>query len=256
MVIQASRKARRIFYGYVLDITRGASATLEENLVISNQNDFIVTHIVGNATSTSFLAQFRDSVNGFQWSDGLINAGNLVGTAQQPFVLPRSKWIGKNGIIYYKIQDFSAAPNTIQLVLYGYEKYYELQDVLEVEDIQNGKYEYFSIPFNMIFAGSDVQKSDIQISSGYNFLVTHITGTKTGAYKLDIYDTGSNRHWLHNAGLGQTNDVNLVGTVNYPFTLARPKFIKGGSVVTLTATDTSTSANTVQVVLHGYRIPA
>jgi hypothetical protein len=108
------------FYVYVIDATRTANQTIEENIKISTANHFVVTHIVGNSTGI-YQVQFRDSGTNKHWQEGLMNNVNVVGSAQLPFELPHPRFVRAGATLYYNVKDTSGSGNTIQICLIGYE---------------------------------------------------------------------------------------------------------------------------------------
>lgn len=244
-------KIKKIYYAYPIDVTRSANQETEQNIKLAMSNDFVCTHLVSTETSTSWQLNLRDSTDNRQWFDAYINKLNTVGTAQLPFKLSKPKFIRRGSNVYHKIKDTSGSSNTIQLVLHGYEKIIS-QAYVDTDDLPVTDKRYlFSYVADISRTGSQLATDELKISNADDFIVTHIMSTQTGTFKVLIRDNGTNRQWFD----GYINNANIAGTATYPFVLPKPKFIKAGSTVFFDLQDTSTSSNTIQFVLHGYRMP-
>ena len=210
----------------------------------STEHDFVVTDISGNKTG-AYQVQFRDSGTGRHWSEAYIDDLNIVGIAERPFILPIPRRILKGKTLYFKIKDTSVAGNTIQILLNGYKIYKE-----NVPEVPKRIKRYYAYIYESTKVPTTPLKQDIKISTGHDFVVTHITGVSTEGYTLNIRDSGSNEFWFENA----VNDVNIVGTAQYPYALKRTRFLKAGANLYFECSLPAIT-NTIQIVLHGYEIP-
>jgi hypothetical protein len=89
-------------------------------VTIDGDADFRVRWLTANSTGL-FSLEIKDLfAGGAPWMPIPINAENLFGTGQLPFVLPKPYPVYKNSSLQAKFNDRSGAPNTIQACLIGY----------------------------------------------------------------------------------------------------------------------------------------
>jgi hypothetical protein len=114
---------------YVFNATRTANQDLEENIRIDQSANFTVTKILFNSTGT-FQLRMRDSANNQFLMDSLVNSECLsddlsviTGKYRGAIKLDDApmKLTGQT-IVYFQVKDISSAPNTVQIVLFGYEE--------------------------------------------------------------------------------------------------------------------------------------
>lgn len=94
-------------------------AGVSASVAIQNDADFEWRWITGNSTGL-FSVALMDNYTSRPLSLGNINAENLMGSAQLPFILPKPWIIRRTSTISGSFTDRSNANNTIQLCLVGY----------------------------------------------------------------------------------------------------------------------------------------
>ena len=111
---------------YVLNVLVPANGAIEGNISIRTNGDFEWVWLIGSRTDPRVTVQVEDgSVGGGELLSNLpINIDNFIGTAALPFPLVEPYIMPKSSVLSFRFRDNGfAAPNTIQLVLRGYELY-------------------------------------------------------------------------------------------------------------------------------------
>lgn len=90
----------------------------------------------------------------------------------------------------------------------------------------------------------------ISVSIESHFLVTKITGTRTGAATINIIDNSTDRAWMDRPA----HIDNIVGNSQYPNILPAPRFLRRGAVLNVQVQDLSNATNDVEIVLHGMKL--
>jgi hypothetical protein len=94
-------------------------ANVPASVVVNNDADFEWRWIIGNSTGL-YSVQLVDNYTTRPLMQAYINAENMVGTAQLPFILPKPWVLRRTSSISALFTDRSGAGNTIQLCLVGY----------------------------------------------------------------------------------------------------------------------------------------
>jgi hypothetical protein len=105
------------------------SASLTANQLLADQvqpiytyADFVWRALIITVQTGSFAVRFSDG-QGYYISNVLIDSFNLVGTPSDPFIIFPELLIPAGGRIGIDIQDTSGAPNVIQIVFRGVNRY-------------------------------------------------------------------------------------------------------------------------------------
>lgn len=248
------------WYQMPISAVRSANQELQENIRNNRNADFHVTEIVGVHTSSSYQFKFQDTGSGRAWAEGYINNPNGIGVIALPFRFPVPRVVKANASILYWLKDTSGSTNTLEIVLKGFlrSKFeipgYEEPKKFDPNLTAGGRVKFpYAYIFDTTRASTALSEENIKVSSGHDFVVTHITGnmSDTNYYSLLIRDSGSNEYWSEAA----CRQDNFVGTAQYPFKLIRPRLVKAGSTIYFQITPSSAASNTIQIVLHGYEIP-
>lgn len=102
-------------------------------VTMDNDADFEIRELIALSTG-AFQIQITDRYTSrpmmpFGLTDNTgatvfgINSANLFGTAQLPFILPIPYTLLRTATLACAFKDMSAAPNTIQVVFWGYKKF-------------------------------------------------------------------------------------------------------------------------------------
>lgn len=113
-----------VAFDYVYDVNLLASQLLRDQAVpIHVDSDFVWRAIILAVNTGVFSIRFSDS-QGYYLSSGFLNSANfLSGAVPYPFPVFPELLIPAGSRIGIEIQDLSAAPNTIQLILRGAKRY-------------------------------------------------------------------------------------------------------------------------------------
>lgn len=110
-------------FDYPFNITLTGNQIADNQIVpIYTYADFILRALIITVQTGAFSVQFTDG-QGYQLSNGKINAFNLVGTPSDPFIFFPEVAYPAGGRIGINIQDTSGAGNTIQLLFRGVNRY-------------------------------------------------------------------------------------------------------------------------------------
>ena len=106
----------------------------------------------------------------------------------------------------------------------------------------------------IVLTGSGQNTGEYDVGQGNTFTINRMQQRSTGAFDIiDVADSFGNRYT--NASVSQPIDGQLISDVavdnNCPADLVNPIVIKNNGRLQITALDTSTSANTVDIYLQG-----
>jgi len=248
------------FFQRIIKETLAANQELMGSVRNDKDQDFIITNIYYQSTSASLQFKFNDSASNRGWQDRYINAANGLGTVLLPFKYPVPRIVKANTTIQYWLKDLSGAGNTVEIVLSGYLRTYvddptynPTRPDYNPNVLPDGRVKApFAYIYDVIKASVSQAEQNIAISSGHEFIVTHITGNRSDVYyNLMIRDSGSNEYWQDMA----VRDSNFVGSAIYAYKLPHPRYIKPGSSVFFQVSGSAATSNTIQLVLWGYEIP-
>lgn len=220
---------------------------------IQNDSDFLVQKIVGLSTGI-YNFNLLDTGTGRQFFDRELNNVDIVGTAQRPNVLLQPKLLYANSTVNSVLVDTSNAGNTVELVLEGIKCYKTLpasftpRGVIQLEKYAEVDYFAYSVPLTLAANGSSIGIINIQGDS--DFLITKITGNRTGAYRLQIADLSCG--WTFSDQ--QVADADLVGTAQQPNVLLHPQLALANSSLQVQASDVSGNTNTIEIVIEGVKL--
>lgn len=240
------------YRSYVINVTLGAGASTPgtANIVIDVAKDFHVKYMTATSTGT-FSARLRDnSKYSMYWFDQRIANTLLFGIAGLPFVLPVTRTLAAGAILYYELTDTSAAPNTIQLVLHGFE--YIEEKELSAQMLTGEKlWRNYTLVNETVLASARIKRS-VVIDQSPNFVATGILATSTSAaYQVQFYHSGDGQFRWSDALI---NSASIVGTAQYPFILPAPVYLNGENIMSVELLETSGVNNVIQLVLEGYEV--
>lgn len=110
-------------FDYVYDISLTAGQFLPDQIVpIYTYADFIMRAMIITVQTGLFSLRLADG-QGYYLSNVLIDSFNLVGTPSDPFIFFPEVAYPRGGRIGIDIQDGSNAPNVIQIVFRGINRY-------------------------------------------------------------------------------------------------------------------------------------
>jgi hypothetical protein len=124
-----------------------------------------------------------------------------------------------------------------------------------LKEYEGKKLEYTYIARVTNLAGSGQIDAPIQISEDADFIVTEVSRTRTGIFQIKIHDSTEDREWMNDF----VSDDNFFGSLGstqslMPRPLPRPRRCSKNSTLRITIKDTSTSTNTIEVALHGFKL--
>ena len=112
-----------VSFDYVFDVALLASQLLRDQTVsIFTEADFAWRALIVAVNTGTFAVRFVDG-QGYYLSSGMIQSQNLLATPADPWIVFPETLYPAGGRIGIDIQDLSAAPNTIELVFRGVNRY-------------------------------------------------------------------------------------------------------------------------------------
>lgn len=121
-------------FWYPINVTLTANQSgIAGNVTTDNDADFELRELIASSTG-AFQIQLTDRftsrpllpanlVDNTGAQVFGVNSVNLFGTAQLPFILPIPYILLRQSTVVGSFKDLSGAPNTIQVVLWGYKKF-------------------------------------------------------------------------------------------------------------------------------------
>ena len=111
-------------FDYVYDVTMAASQILRDQSVpIHTDSDFLWRAVILSQATGVFSFRFNDS-QGYYLSSGFMLSANLLsGTVPYPYPIFPELLMPAGSRIGIEINELSAAPNTVQMVLRGAKRY-------------------------------------------------------------------------------------------------------------------------------------
>jgi len=127
-----------------------------------------------------------------------------------------------------------------------------------MDDIRKNYFVY--VVDKVLTSGQDIE-AQVRISNANAFVVKFITGSSTSTFQLNIRDSGTQKNWFDSLA----NDINII--TNYsnttgatkntaPYYLTVTRKIMANATLFVRLKDTSSAGNTIQILFHGYEIPA
>lgn len=113
-----------VSFDYVYDVNLGPSQILRDQSVpIHTDSDFVFRAIVLSLATGAFSIRFNDSQGYFLSSGFMLSANFLSGTVPYPFPIFPELLFPAGSRIGIEINELSAAPNTVQMLLRGAKRY-------------------------------------------------------------------------------------------------------------------------------------
>lgn len=113
-----------VSFDYVFDVALTASQFLRDQTVsIFDEADFAWRALVVTVQTGTFAVRFVDG-QGYYLSTGMIQSQNLQATPADPWIVFPETLYPAGGRIGIDIQDLSGAPNTIELLFRGVNRYH------------------------------------------------------------------------------------------------------------------------------------
>ena len=113
-----------VAFDYVYDVTMLASQILRDQSVpIHTDSDFVLRAAILSQATGAFSIRFNDSQGYYLSSAFLMSATFLSGTVPYPFPIFPELLFPAGSRIGIEINELSAAPNTVQIILRGAQRY-------------------------------------------------------------------------------------------------------------------------------------
>ena len=109
-------------YGFEQLSFTSTSQSLSTTINIDDTYDFVIQKIVGTDDASGDYQVFI-TANMNMFSNDLINAKNIIGTAQYPNILSKPFLLTKRSSIILQVLNGATASNNVNIVLEGYEIY-------------------------------------------------------------------------------------------------------------------------------------
>lgn len=108
---------------------------------------------------------------------------------------------------------------------------------------------FLAIPFNFSLSGNSSSRQRYDLSKSYDFTTVIVNASSTGVFKLQITDVYTSETLFTDFVRGNL----ITGDGKDSFVMPKPHTFLGGRTIQVEATDLSGNANTIQVVLIGYK---
>ena len=111
-----------IAYDYVYDVALTANQILLDQQPLDNDADFVLRGIGVNYYTGAFAVRWADSTS-YWFSNARIYYLNIINSAASPYPIWPEIIMPAGGRIMIDLQDYSAAPNTIEIVFRGIKRF-------------------------------------------------------------------------------------------------------------------------------------
>lgn len=244
------------------NLSAGSGVAFEDTTIrLDSDADFELMKMHHIATDSRIFIRFLDASYGRQlqntgldlravsgtilFTSGVVDVGihpnNFI-----PSIVPRPYPIRAATPFTVSFADFSGAANSVRLSLHG-------------AKLRTGKAPWdrrwqatppFFYAGGVVLGANEVASFNVQINIDSHFLCRKISAVRTGACLVNITDTATDRAWMN----VPTHIDNVAGNSQFPNILPAPRFVYRGSVINVTVTDISGSANTVRMIFHGEKL--
>jgi hypothetical protein len=111
------------------------------------------------------------------------------------------------------------------------------------------------IPFDFTLIANATASLSYQLSTGWNFVLVVLNANATGRFRLQIFDDYTSENLFINTigGVNGVRDDVITGVGTLSFVLPKTHRFYNGRSITVTVTDISGFANTIEVALIGYK---
>lgn len=113
-----------VAFDYVYDVALLASQSLRDQAIpIHTDSDFVLRAMILSQATGVFSIRFNDSQGYYLSSGFMLSANFLSGTVPYPYPIFPELLFPAGSRIGIEINDLSAAPNTIQMIMRGAKRY-------------------------------------------------------------------------------------------------------------------------------------
>lgn len=231
-----------------------AFSNLSPPLKIDSDSDFEFISTMYTATDPRVYIRLRDNTFGRYLHDipaldmrhfggqalNSITANGFVAYEwQTPYLIRAASSLG------IEAADFSGSSNTVRISFHGckvrpgtppYARQY------------SNKSHHCYIAQPTTISANQTQNFVISMDNDSDFLISSITGSRSGAALVNVKNKDSN--WMNIP----VHFDNFVGNGNFPNILKYPKFLGKGETLTITVQDLSGSNNTVSLYFYGWKL--
>lgn len=221
-----------------------------------------ITRLAMQSTDV-FLAnmQIEDGTTIRALMNNPIHSSTIFGNGQQPYILPEALYIHEGHNLTFRATDLSGAQNAMRLNFLGAQytkviydpKMLEIRKRFRSKEKRSMPYWYTTDQGVVTLAGNANGQFPIEISDDAHFLLQQISGTSTGTYSLDIFDSVQGESIFDapsNTSYRLPNQL-VVGTANFPFKFEQGILMEAGTKLILDILDTSGVSNDIYVTLGG-----
>lgn len=241
-------------------VLSGGSGTSfqDEEVRISPDAAFNLYGMNHVATSDIFRLELRDDSNGRFIQKNTVDArcvstnslSSITANGFQLFKWGKPYQLKPGTTFNVRGADGSGSDNTVRISLHGA----KLREGIAPWKRKNyTRYEHYIYPLttsgNVVVAADGTTSRSIATDRGADFIVTQITGLRTASALINIKDSARDAQWMNS----DSHFDNIVGNGTFPNRIIRPRFIPGGGVISVTLTDLSSSANTIELYIIGVK---
>jgi len=266
LAVASQKSHERPFFltGDQPDTSLSVSADLSAQFTMTNSGDgpIEITRLAAHRTGAmTVLLSLGSGRQPFSLMNAPVHIDTMMGSGANPYILPEALYLHAGHSLSAAFQDVSGSANNVRLA-FPSAKYTSVIYDPRLEEVKRRfqDKERMSMPFWYTFnqgavtlSGDASSQVPIDINGGHHFLLTHISGTSTGRYSLNILDAYRNFSVI-DAPEGTTYripDNLIVGDNNYPFRFEQGIFFEEGSRLIVDMLDTSGSSNTIYLTLGG-----
>lgn len=217
--------------------------------------------------NAAFTIMMKDIGDGTQFMNQPIHILNFSGTAQQTSEFSEPLFLPTRHALQTQFAKVSGGATTMRLFLNGklfipwdpqlllFPQDREMLVTLIRKLLVRRMYIYpfwFTTDQSVVIPANGTFEVDTDIGDDGHFEITHLIGTSTGAYTINILNPETKQSFTN----GQVDSRTAVGTGQNPADFAVPWLIPAGKRLRFQYTDLSGSSNTVFTCLRGRRIRA
>ncbi len=253
----------REYYGYHFeDLSIAASAgagtigAFEQVVVVTDTDaDFEGVEMCHIATSDLMAMRLQDDAYGrFMQNSTPLDLRQISGTILtgitpngfKPYVWPDPYLVSAGNTFTIEYADSSGSVNLIRQSFHG-------------AKLRSGKAPWDKpwrarFPFNLVDAftvdANDTVSRNLVVGTDAHFKISTLMAVRTGAALVTVKDGDTDKQWTNQP----MHLDNMFGNGQFPHELNAPRFVRKGSVISVTVQDLSGSSNVVRVAFGGVKL--
>lgn len=190
-----------------------------------------------------------------------VHINTIAGNGNQPYRFEEALHIHELRGMTFTYYDISGSTNNVQLLFSGKRYLNQIFDKrlqrikkrIEINERLSYPYFYTFDGVVPVISAAATQIEEITIKNDAHFLLTHISGTSTAPYNLNLIDGNTNQSII-DAPNGLSYRISsdlLVGTGAFPYRFEQGIFFSAGSKIIIDMQNPSAGDNTIFLTLGG-----